>query len=195
MAAAKSADLMNWDLIASGVKASNKIIPNAIEEMSEAFTWADTRTFWAPDVIQLEDGRYYMYYCNCEGSKPLAALGVAVSDNIEGPNEDLGVILKSRITTTPSENSDFYDATIYPNVVDPCVFYDAEGRLWMSYGSYSGGIFILEMDKTTGMPIESGYGKKILGANHLRIEGSYVMYNPETEYYYMFLSFGGLDGS
>lgn len=134
-----------------------------------------------------------MYYCNCEGSSPLSALGIAVSDNIEGPYKDLGIILKSGMTDEPSENGDFYDATVYPNVVDPAVFYDAEGRLWMSYGSYSGGIYILELDTKTGFPLEKGYGKKILGANHLRIEASYVIYNPDTKYYYMFLSFGGLD--
>ena len=73
------------------------------------------------------------------------------------------------------------------------MFYDAEGRLWMIYGSYSGGIFVKEMDPDTGLPLEPGYGKKLLGGNHLRIEAPYILYNEETGYYYMFLSFGGLD--
>ncbi|HWT75097.1 MAG TPA: glycoside hydrolase family 43 protein [Mobilitalea sp.] len=193
LAVAKTTDLMNWTLVDSGVKKNNKVIPDAMNEMSDAFTWAQTNTFWAPDVIQLEDGKYYYYYCNCEGSKPLAALGVAVSDNIEGPYKDIGVILKSgQNANTPDENGDVYDATIEPNVVDPCVFYDKEGKLWMMYGSYSGGIYILELDKKTGMPLEKGYGKKLLGKNHLRIEGSFIQYSEETGYYYMFLSFGGL---
>jgi arabinan endo-1,5-alpha-L-arabinosidase len=192
LAVAKTTDLMNWTMVDSGVKVNNKVIPDALTEMSEAFTWAQTKTFWAPDVVQLEDGRFYHYYCNCEGSKPLAALGVAVADNIEGPYKDLGLILRSGMNAELSENGDIYDATIYPNVVDPCVFYDKDGKLWMMYGSYSGGIFILELDKKTGFPLETGYGKKLLGENHLRIEGSFVEYSEETGYYYMFLSFGGL---
>ena len=48
------------------------------------------------------------------------------------------------------------------------------------------------MDENTGLPLQPGYGKKLLGGNHLRIEAAYVQYNPDTEYYYMFLSFGGL---
>ena len=62
------------------------------------------------------------------------------------------------------------------------------------YGSYSGGIFIFEMDPLTGLPLEgqSAYGKKLLGGNHARIEAPYIMYSPDTDYYYMFLSFGGL---
>ena len=63
----------------------------------------------------------------------------------------------------------------------------------MVYGSYSGGIFILEINPETGFPLEEGYGKKLLGKNHARIEGPYMLYSPETKYYYLFLSFGGLD--
>ncbi len=193
LAGAKSLDFMNWDIIGSGVTKSNPIIPDARNEMKEAFDWAKTDTFWAPDVIQLEDGRFYMYYCTCEGSSPLASLGIAVSDHVEGPYKDLGIILKSGMGPgIPSEDGNTYDATVQPNVVDPCLYYDTKGRLWMSYGSYSGGIFILEMNPETGFPLESGYGKKILGGNHVRIEGSFVIYSPETKYYYMFLSFGGL---
>ncbi len=193
LAAAKTEDLMNWTMIGSGVNKSNPIIHDALEEMKEAFQWAKTSTFWAPDVIQLADGRYYMYYCTCEGSMPLASLGIAVSDHVEGPYEDLGIILKSGMgPDMPSEDGGTYNANVQPNTIDPALYYDTEGRLWMMYGSYSGGIFVLEMDPDTGFPLEKGYGKKILGGNHVRIEGAYVLYNPDTEYYYMFLSYGGL---
>lgn len=86
-----------------------------------------------------------------------------------------------------------YDATKHPNVVDPHTFFDQNGKLWMVYGSYSGGIFILEMDKKTGFPLPGqGYGKKLIGGNHSRIEGAYILYHPETQYYYLYMSFGGL---
>jgi len=193
LAVAKSTDLMNWDLIASGVTANNPIIPDAMTEMEEAFTWARTDTFWAPDVNQLKaDGRFYMYYCNCEGRSPLSALGIAVSDDVEGPYKDLGIILKSGMQGESENAGERYNANIHPNAIDPHVFYDKEDRLWMMYGSYSGGIYILELDTETGFPLEAGYGKKMLGMNHLRIEGPYVIYNPDTDYYYMFLSYGGL---
>ena len=64
----------------------------------------------------------------------------------------------------------------------------------MVYGSYSGGIYMLKMDPKTGFPYPNqGYGKKLLGGNHSRIEGPYIMYSPDTDYYYLFLSYGGLD--
>lgn len=193
LAAAKTDDLMNWTLIGSGVNAANPLFDNVRDELSKTLEWAKTKTLWAPDVIQLSDGRFYMYYCACQGSSPLSSMGIAVADNVEGPYKDLGIILRSGMDSdTPSENGDTYNPSYQPNVVDPDVFYDKEGRLWMMYGSYSGGIFVLELNPDTGLPIETGYGKKILGENHLRIEGAYILYSEETDYYYMFLSFGGL---
>ncbi len=188
MAAARSEDLMNWKSISTNAQSGCTLVNNVQTQMKEALSWAKTNTFWAPDVQQLADGRYYYYYCTCEGSSPLSAMGLAVSDKPEGPYENLGVFLKS--------GARGYDATNYPNVVDPHTFFDKNGKLWMVYGSYSGGIFILEMDPQTGFPLEGqGYGKKLLGKNHSRIEGPYILYSPETDYYYLFLSFGGLNAN
>lgn len=193
---AKTTDLMNWELVSSGATNGNKLIPNVKEEMAEALAWAQTDTFWAGDVIQLADGKFYMYYCNCKGDSPLGDIGLAVSDNIDGPYKDQGMFIKSGMWGQTSLDGTVYDATVHPNAVDPDTFFDNDGNLWMVYGSYSGGIFILKMDPQTGLPLpDQGYGKKLLGANHSRIEGPYILYSPETDYYYLFLSFGGLDVS
>ena len=186
MAAAKSSDLIQWKMISTDAGRGCTLVENVQEEMKEALQYAHTDTFWAPDVQRLNDGRYYLYYCTCKGDSPLSMLGVAVSDSPEGPYKNLGVFLKSGYPG--------YNATNLPNVVDPCVFFDKDGRLWMVYGSYSGGIFILQMDPDTGFPLEGqNYGKKLLGKNHARIEGPYILYSPDTDYYYLFLSFGGLN--
>ena len=188
MAAARSKDLMSWEMISRNAESGCKLFEDVQTELQEALFWARTATFWASDVQQLADGRYYLYYCTCEGSSPLSALGLAVSDRPEGLYKDLGIFLKSGMPG--------YDATQLPNVIDPHTFYDKDGKLWMVYGSYSGGIFILEMDEYTGFPIEGqGYGKKLLGKNHARIEAPYILYSEETDYYYLFLSFGGLNAN
>lgn len=195
MAAAKSLDLMTWQMISTNAKDGCTLVQNVQTQMQEALTWAKTDTFWASGIAKLRKGPYCLYYCACEGSSPLSAMGLAVSDNPEGPFENKGIFLKSGMRGL-GENGTPYDATIEPNVIDAEVFYDAQGNLWMVYGSYSGGIFILRMDEKTGLPVPGqSYGKKLLGRNHSRIEGPYVLYSPETEYYYLFLSFGGLDAS
>ena len=184
MQAAKSTDLQDWKLFSKLDKCT--LQPNYAVEFREALTYAETGTFWAPDVIRLADGRYYMYYCCCEGSKPLAALGVAVADSPEGPFEHIRILLKS--------GEPGYDATKLPNAIDPCVFFDKDNRLWMVYGSYSGGIFLLELDPSTGLILDGQepYGIHLLGGNHSCIEAPYMVYNAQTGYYYLFLSFGGL---
>jgi len=197
LAAAKSTDLMNWTLIADGVNNSNPLFTNVLTALQPTFAWSTVNDLWAPDVAKLADGKYYFYYDSCKGDSPLSALGVAVADTVTGPyTTNKGIFLKSGMNGLSEDGVTNYDAQVHPNVVDPQVFFDTTGKLWMIYGSYSGGIFIMEMDGATGLPKPGqGYGKHLLGGNHARIEGSYVIYNPQTAFYYMFVSFGGLDSA
>jgi arabinan endo-1,5-alpha-L-arabinosidase len=200
LAAAKSTDLMNWQQVANGVSATNPLFlngsANVLTELAETFSWAQSNTLWAADVRQLADGKFYMYYNACKGDSPRSALGIAVADRIEGPYVDKGIILRSGMWGQVSHDGTIYDAMKHPNAVDPHVFSDNAGRLWMIYGSYSGGIFILQMNPANGMPLPGqGYGKRLVGGNHSRIEGAFVMYSPATSHYYMFTSFGGLDAN
>lgn len=195
--AAITTDYVEFTKYASGVKNGNPMIPNVLEDMKEALDWAKTSTFWAGDIIQMKDGKYYFYYSVCEGSSPLAAIGYAVSDNVEGPYENKGIIIKSGksgklLSYEPDKNIQ-YNADIHPNAIDPTLFYDENEVLHMVYGSYSGGIFILEMDEKTKMPVSGqGFGKRITGGKHTRIENPYIIYDEDTDYYYFYASYGGL---
>ncbi len=196
LAAAKSTDLMNWTAVADGVNDANPLFNKVTTALADTFAWAQVTDLWAPDVARLDDGKYRMYYCACKGDSPRSALGVAVADAVQGPYVNQQILLKSGQWGLPGEDGTIYDATIHPNVVDPQVFKDATGRPWMIYGSYSGGLFILELDKTSGLPLAGqGYGKHLMGGNHARIEGAYVLYSPSSRYYYLFCSFGGLDAN
>ncbi|WP_428820199.1 LamG-like jellyroll fold domain-containing protein [Microbulbifer sp. MCCC 1A16149] len=208
--AAKSTDLMTWERVAGGgVNDANPLFNTYASEISEGLEWVGGHQgSWASDVIKLNDGKYYFYYNHCanpesaEGhcNAPRSYLGVAVADTIEGPYTDLGIFMRSGMT--PEElaagygpdgfTGTEYNPWIHPNAIDPDVFYDKEGKLWMTYGSYSGGIFILEMDETTGKPKPGqGFGKHLTGGDHSAIEGTYMLYSPESDYYYLFMSFGG----
>ncbi len=195
LAAAKTTDLMNWTKLADGLDNNNALFGKKVTtELAATFAWSTVTDLWAPDVAQLPDGKFYMYYCSCQGSSPLSALGVAVASAVDGPYTNKQILLKSGMVGV-SEDGTPYDATKHPNVVDPQVFKDASaaGNWWMVYGSYSGGIFIMKIDPTTGLPVAGqGYGKHILGGNHAEIEGAYILYSPATKYYYLFTSWGGL---
>lgn len=195
MASAYSTDLMNWTQHSTVVANGNPLTPTPYTSFSEVLTWAQTNTFWAPDVFKMPDGRFYFYYCACQGSMPLSGLGLAIGDNIGGAYLNQQLLLKSGGSKAPNGTTN-YNAYIHPNVVDPSMFYDKDGKFWMVYGSYSGGIFILEMDKTTGLikPGQgtAGFGKHLVGGDHSTIEGATIIYSPETDYYYLFCTYGGL---
>ncbi|HEX8236089.1 MAG TPA: glycoside hydrolase family 43 C-terminal domain-containing protein [Abditibacteriaceae bacterium] len=206
LAAAKTRDFMQWDMVASDINYArigdpaqpnpNRLFDNILEELKEAFAWTQSRALWATDVIQLKDGRFYMYYNVTKGNAPRSALGVAVADKVEGPYKNLGILLKSGMWQELGEDGTGYNARRHPNAVDPDTFYDNDGQLWMIYGSFSGGLFILKMDETTGKQLPGqGYGKRLIGGNHSPIEGGYILYHPQTRFYYMFASFGGLDAA
>ena len=196
LAAARTTDLMNWTLVADGVSNTNPLIPNVTTELQTTFAWSQVTDLWAPDVVKLADGKFYFYYDSCRGDSPLSALGVAVADSVAGPYRNRQQFLRSGMSGLSEDGVTNYDAQVHPNVVDPQTFFDHAGNLWMIYGSYSGGIFILAMDATTGLPVPGqGYGKHLLGGNHARIEGAYVVYNPTTAFYYLFTSFGGFDAN
>ena len=194
-ASAHTSDLMSWQQYTTDLsqEPDNALFDDIYTELAETFEWARTSTLWAADVIQLPDGRYAMYYNACEGSSPRSALGLATSDTVDGPYENQGILLKSGMEGESENPGEVYDARRHPNTVDPDAFYDADGKLWMVYGSYSGGIFLLEMDAATGEPLPGqGYGTHLVGGNHSRIEAPTIQYDAETGYYYLYLSFGGL---
>ena len=97
--------------------------------------------------------------------------------------------------------------TYWPNCIDPCAFFDEEGELWLAYGSWSGGIFILKLDKETGLrdytytytsdfsskgasfTSDPYFGKRIAGGYYVSGEGPYIQHI--GQYYYLFMSYGG----
>ncbi|MCV2499127.1 glycoside hydrolase family 43 protein [Melissococcus plutonius] len=103
-------------------------------------------------------------------------------------------------------NGHTYNTDYAPNAIDPGVFFDKDGKFWMTYGSWSGGIFILELNPTTGNPIypkvdgdkgngqivDRYFGTKLTGGYHKSGEAPYIVYDPSTNYYYLFETYGGL---
>ncbi len=103
-----------------------------------------------------------------------------------------------------SSNGDFNNQQ-YPNAIDPTIYTDTDGRMYMCYGSWSGGIFALEIDRATGKCIhpktgkttdgrmvDSYFGTKISGGYGKSGEGPFIEYNKDTGYYYLWVTYGGL---
>ena len=73
--------------------------------------------------------------------------------------------------------------------------------MWMVYGSWSGGIFLLEIDEKTGLVIHPKEDEKNGVDPYLETSawrrntidrGPYILYDEESGYYYLFVSYGSL---
>lgn len=102
-----------------------------------------------------------------------------------------------------------WDHLYGPNAIDPTVFYGKDNKLYMVYGSWSGGLFILELHKATGNVMYPGadgreptsknyidryFGVHVAGGKHQSGEGCYIEYDKETDYYYLYETYGELGG-
>lgn len=231
MSGAVSSDLRNWDSIGDGYSINNPIFDHLLTA-DHVFDYAGSRKsliptddgtkhVWAPDVIYNEaQGLYFMYFCTTS-TWNASNLCYATSENVEGPYTWQGPLIYSGFTARNLEATDVLDYVTeeyakenyitplreynfeqYPNAIDPSVFYDEDGRMWMVYGSWSGGIFLLELDPETGLVIhpeadpennvDAYFGKRLLGSGHKSIEGPYILYDEASGYYYLFVSYGSL---
>lgn len=231
MTAAKCSDLLSWTWVAEGYSPQNPVYGQIFSVPEEAFAYAGDKIsviptddggthVWAPDVIYNKtNGLYYMYYCT-SSTWNASNLCYGVSASPEGPFEWKGALIYSGFSASNLDQtnvldyvSEEYAAEHYlramqynykkcPNALDPTVFYDEDERLWMVYGSWSGGIFLLELDPQTGECIhpeadpehnvDPYFGKRLLGGGHRSIEGPYILYDEVSGYYYLFVSYGSL---
>ena len=102
-------------------------------------------------------------------------------------------------------NKHLFNNQQYPNAIDPTIYTDTDGKMYMTYGSWSGGIFTIEINPKTGKCIhpktgktsdgrmvDSYFGTKIAGGYGKSGEGPFIEYNPDTGYYYLWTTYGGL---
>lgn len=230
MTAAKSTDLRHWTMIGDGYTEDNPVYGSILktkkpfaytgQSYSEIPTDDRQTHVWAPDVMYNEKlGLYCMYACT-SSTWNASNIYYATSKSPEGPFEWQGALIYSGFTADNIDKTDvldyvsadyakehYYDETSYnfseyPNAIDPAVFDDAEGRLWMVYGSWSGGIYLLELDRNTGKVIhpeadpgnnvDAYFGKRLFGGGHTSIEAPYIVYDKEAGYYYLYVSYGSL---
>ena len=232
-AAAKTTDLMSWTAFTAPWATATSSDASNSDALAEAVKWSKRGSstysvdgnMWAPDVIWNKAMNKWCMYLSVNGDNWYSSIVLLTSDNIEGPYLYQGPVVFSGFHTgttyksTDLEKAIGTQATLpdryavgnkwgnrYPNCIDPCVFYDEDGKLWMSYGSWSGGIWMLELDENTGLrdynvaytltgsgdgiTIDPYFGKKIAGGYYVSGEASYIEHI--GGYYYLFVTYGGL---
>lgn len=133
---------------------------------------------WAPDVIFITN-RYLLYYSVSTWGKNTSAIGLATNVTLDpgDPNycwTDCGPVIQS----TPADNF---------NAIDPAVFRDTDGTLWLVFGSFWSGIKLIQLDPATGKRIAPDSPIYSLAWKE-QIEAPYICRH--GDYYYLFVNWG-----
>ena len=186
---------------------------------------------WAPDIIYNKDmGKWCLYYSmSGDNNNFRSSIFMMTADKLTGPYEFADFVVFSGFNQGEGAGVDDYkNVTGESSVpdryssggdwnndygvscIDPSVLYDKDGQLWLNYGSWSGGIFLIKLDNETGLrdtKYDYGYedvtydetnkdalvydpylGVHIAGGWYVSGEGPYIAYM--NGYYYLFLSYG-----
>ena len=141
-----------------------------------------TGNFWAPDVIYF-NGVYHLYYAVSTFGSQVSAIGLATNPTLDPSNPsyhwtDQGPVIES-------SNGSAY------NCIDPSVTFDTSSNLWMSFGSFWNGIYMVQLDPTTGLINTNSPGRIHEAFNTASgdpIEASYLYHH--GNYYYLFANWG-----
>ena len=220
MAWAKSTDLRNWETFQMNINAE---YADLFGKEWEAYCKTATNpnlngNLWAPDVIYNPNMGKYCFYMSVNGNDWNSVIVLLTADSIEGPYEYAGPVVYSGFNTDSHDVklTDVYlvlgedaNLTRYQNIrntklnaIDPCVVFDRDGSLWMVFGSWFGGLYMLKLDENTGLrdytttyetianEQDAYYGYKVHGGFGVSGEGPYII--EKDGYYYLFVSYGGL---
>ncbi len=172
--------------------------------------------YWAPCVRKV--GNIYRMYYSIVVTNPIvgtdtntswterAFIGLAETTDLASNNwVDKGMVVCSEpdgVKSYVRNGGNDWDAYFKFNAIDPSFIQTPEGDQYLIYGSWHSGIAALKLNPTTGKPDKlktiEDYGVRIAGRGNVNtnrwqaLEGPEIMYNPDTQYYYLFLAYDEL---
>lgn len=167
-----SKDLVKWERGPAVFKTAPEWIAKAVPENRHM-------SYWAPDIMKVGD-RYLLYYAVSSMGKMTSAIGLVTNPTLD-PNDpdyhwtDQGFVVRTQ---------EGQEGAAY-NAIDPSVFQDTNGSLWLTFGSYWSGIKLIQLNLQTGKRIAPD--SKIYSlAYNTSIEASYLC--KHDDFYYLFVN-------
>ena len=180
----RSKDLINWEFLGLAFDG----LPEKGATFIKSNGGEPFNSLWAPYVYK-HGSEYRLYYSLSSPTPRLSVIGLATSSSPVGPWVEKGLAVTSLANNTRQTNA-----------IDPSVIIDQAGRHWFYYGSAWDGIYVLELNPATGLPLRSGdKGKRIAQRGFTgdkingNIEGPEIIYNEEHQKYYLFISYDWLE--
>ncbi len=161
----KSYDLIHWAYQGKSTKTSQSDLEPVFKWLYNGDTSLKNKSsWWAPDIVPAYGGGYWLYTCVVDGTDDGVALNVYGteerystatimlfhSDTLEPESFTFeGILMQSVIP----KNGGLIDV----NSIDPQIIYTPEGRMYMAYGSFGTGNYILELNPKTGLRKDKFY--------------------------------------
>ncbi|HEX8426994.1 family 43 glycosylhydrolase [Hymenobacter sp.] len=181
-----STDLINWTNSQSVFTTFTR--PSWIASKVPAFV----NEYWAPECIFM-NGKFYLYYsCSTFGSQR-SGIGLATNVTLDPANPNYNWVDEGEVVSSmPNANGTANNSA--PNAIDPALYRDANNNLWFTYGSFYGGIAVMQLNPATGKPLNGvNTPQTIVANNPAFVNNSY----PEAPYvklyngfYYLFINRG-----
>ena len=218
---ARSTDLVNWTPFTNNLSRDyKKIFAQIWKDWPKQSSNPDvTGNMWAPDVYYNATMKKWCMYLSLNGGGfpfQKSVIVLLTADDIEGDWSLVGPVVYSGFqesnvaaTDVPKVLGPNADLSRYAsltdtgiNAIDACVKDDGQGGLWMSFGSWFGGIWMIRLDPRTGLrdysttyPTQANqsdayYGHKLAGGFGNSGEGSALLHT--NGHWYLFLSYGKL---
>ncbi|MFC5823528.1 family 43 glycosylhydrolase [Nonomuraea insulae] len=158
---ARSSDLVTWTYVGDAF-GEDELPPYA----------APGSLLWAPDVRYL-DGRYVMYFTVTNTTTTPHewdySIGVATAPTPTGPWTHVSAPV---VPPRPSGDA-------YWNTIDPAQFTDVDGRKYLYFGGFFGGLWMTELTadglRTVGQPQQVAIDNKFEGSFVVRHDGYYYL--------------------
>ncbi len=183
----RSRDFIHWEYVGQAFPQGLASLREMTRELFAVYGKRSTNdTLWAPDVVPAAGGGYWLYGCyTARFGDNYSAIFLAHADAVAGEYHYVCTLVLS---------GGEWGKT--PNAIDPQIVYDAQGRMFMTYGSWHGGIRVLELDPATGrrkdgftyaqlragaLTPEQYYGKDLTGTSSA--EGSVMAYHSRVPVY------------
>jgi arabinan endo-1,5-alpha-L-arabinosidase len=170
-----STDLVNW-------RPGPRIFTGTPDWATNAVP-GNNGSFWAPDVIHLGD-RYLLYYSVSIGGKRTSVIGLATNPTLDPAAANYHWTDHGLVIGTSSKDNF--------NAIDPSVFHDEDGKLWLSFGSFWSGIKLIQLDPATGLRLTNDPPIYSLAQHSVgkdkSIEASCL--TRHGDYYYLFADWG-----
>ena len=175
----RSKDLVNWEFLGWAFPD----IPEEAVKWVRSHAGGGATNIWAPYMIPYQD-KYRLYYCVSAFGRKTSYIGMAESDSPEGPWTQKGCVVKT-------------DDSTPMNAIDPSIVVDPkDGKWWMHYGSFFGGLYCVELSPETGLPVKADDRGHLVArrANYCvdNLEAPEILYHPESGRYYLFVSYDPL---